>query len=107
MDDDNAALSATEAGEIDINYAHIPPAEIPRLEKEGKAVIYPDLATCYFDFNVLKPPFDNVKARKAIALAVDRQYIIDKVTLAYQKPAIAMVPYGFPRSRSEKRLQGG
>ncbi len=96
MDDDNAALSATEAGEIDINYAHMPNAEIPRLEKEGKAKIYPDVATYYYDFNVTKPPFDNAKVRKAISYAVDRQYIIDKVTLAYQKPAVGMVPYGFP-----------
>jgi oligopeptide transport system substrate-binding protein len=96
MDDDNAALNATEAGEIDVNYAHMPTTEIPRLEKEGKAKIYPDVATYYYDFNVTKPPFDNPKVRKAIAYAIDRQYIIDKVTLAYQKPAIGMVPYGFP-----------
>lgn len=96
MDDFNAALSATEAGEIDVNYASMPNAEIPRLEKEGKATIYPDVATYYYDFNVTKPPFDNAKVRKAIAYAIDRQYIIDKVTLAYQKPAVGMVPYGFP-----------
>lgn len=102
MDDDNAALSATEAGDIQINYAHMPTTEIPRLEKEGKAKIYPDLATYYYDFNVTKPPFDNAKVRKAFALAVDRTYIVEKVTMAYQKPATGMVAYGFPDPNTKK-----
>lgn len=102
MDDDNAALSATEAGDIDINYAHMPTTEIPRLEKEGKAKIYPDLATYYYDFNVKKAPFDNAKVRKAFALAIDRKYIVEKVTMAYQKPAQGMVAFGFPDPISKK-----
>ena len=102
MDDVNAALSATEAGEIDVNYAHVPMAEIPRLEKEGKAKIYPDLAIYFYEFNTTKAPFDNPKVRKAVALAIDRQYIVDKVTMAYQKPAVGFVPYGFPDPIAKK-----
>ena len=102
MDDDNAALSATEAGDIDINFAHMPPAEIPRLVKEGKATIYPDLSTYFYDFNIKKAPFDNVKVRKAFALALDRQYIIDKVTMANQTAATGWVPFGFPDPIAKK-----
>lgn len=102
MDDINAALSATEAGDIDINFAHIPTAEIPKLVKEGKAVTYPDLAIYFYDFNTKKVPFDNVKVRKAIALAIDRTYIVEKVTMAQQKPAVGMVPYGFPDPVAKK-----
>ncbi len=96
MDDDNAALSATEAGEIDINFAHMPSAEIPRLVKEGKATIYPDLSTYFYDFNTTKAPFDDVRVRKAFALAIDRTYIVEKVTMAGQTPAVGFVPSGFP-----------
>jgi ABC-type oligopeptide transport system, periplasmic component len=95
MDDINAALSATEAGDIDVNYAHIPSAEIPKLVKEGKAKTYPELVTYYYNFNVKKAPFDDVKVRKAFALAIDRTFIVEKVTMAQQVPAVGIVPYGF------------
>ncbi len=107
MDDDNAALSATEAGDIDLNYAHMPSTEIPRLVQEEKAKIYPDLATYFYDFNTKKAPFDNPKVRRAFALAIDRQYIIDKVTMANQKPAIGWVPYGFVDPTTGKDFRDG
>lgn len=105
MDDDKAALSATEAGEIDINYAHMPNEEIPRLLKEGKAKIYPDMACYFYDFNTKKPPFDNPKVRKAITLAIDRTYIVEKVTMANQKPAVGFVPYGLPDPVAKKEFR--
>lgn len=102
MDNSNAALSATEAGEIDVNYSLIPLDAIPQLVKDGKATIYPDLATYFYNFNAAEPPFDNAKVRKAISLAVDRRYIVDKVTMSNQKPAEGMVPFGFPDPIAKK-----
>ena len=102
MDDDDAALSATEAGEIDINYAHMPPNTIPGLVAEGKAEILPDFTTYFYDFNTQRAPFDDARVRKAFALAIDRQYIIDKVAMANQKPAIGWVPYGMPEPEGDK-----
>lgn len=102
MDDDNAALSATEAGEIDVNYAHMPNEAIPQLVKDGKAKILPDLSTYFYDFNITKAPFDNVKVRKAFALAIDRRFIVDKVTMANQVPATGFVPFGFPDPVAKK-----
>ncbi|MDO8685443.1 MAG: peptide ABC transporter substrate-binding protein [Clostridiales bacterium] len=96
MDDDAAALSATEAGEIDINFRHIPTTEIPRLKQEGKLKIYPDLAVYFYDFNITKEPFTDIKVRQAFNLAIDRTEIVEKVTLAGQVPANAWVPYGAP-----------
>ncbi len=96
QEDDAAALSAFEAGEVDVNYEHMPPAEIPRLVSEGKygKVIYPNLAIYYYDLNNKKPPLDNPKVRQALSLAIDRQFIVDKVTMAGQIPAKGIIPDG-------------
>ena len=71
-----------------------PPAEYPRLKKEGRLQISPYLGTYFFSFNVTKAPMDNVKVRKALALAIDRQALITNVTKGEQKVALAWVPPG-------------
>ena len=109
MDDEAAALTATEAGEIDVNYAHVPTTEIPRLQKENKIRIISDLSTYYYDFNTKMKPFDDARVRKAFAMAIDRQYIVEKVTQAGQKPATGWVCYGFtnPDTKKDYREEGG
>lgn len=94
-DDQNAALSAFESGEVDaLLNNQVPVTEVKRLMQEKQLKLYPSLGTYYFEFNVTKPPFDNVKLRKALSLAIDRQYLVDNIAGAGQKPANGMVPYG-------------
>ena len=71
-----------------------PPSEYPRLKKEGRLQISPYLGTYFFSFNVTQAPLDNVKVRKALVLAMDRQSIIDNVAKGEQKAALAWVPPG-------------
>lgn len=71
-----------------------PPAEYPRLNKEGRLQISPYLGTYFFSFNVTKAPLDNVKVRKSLMLAIDRQALITNVTKGEQKIALAWVPPG-------------
>lgn len=109
MSSDATALTAFESGDIDVDYMVVPQEEIPNLLKNGKAAVYPELSTYFYDFNVTKPPFDNVNVRKAFALAIDRQYLCDRVALAGQKPALGFVPYGFinPATGKDFREEGG
>lgn len=56
---------------------------------------FPEAATAYYSMNVTKPPFNDVRVRKAFALASDRQALSDfrKVT----KPLYDLTPSGiFP-----------
>lgn len=39
----------------------------------------PEMTTQYYEFNIKKAPFDNVKVRKAFSYAIDRNRIIDEV----------------------------
>lgn len=108
ISDPASELSAFEAGEID--FADSPPAEeIPRLKKEGKLTVKPQLGTYFYCLNVEKPPLDNPKVRKALALAIDRQYIIDNAAKNSAFPAYAWVPPGMPDAKegSDFRKVGG
>lgn len=55
---------------------------------------HPVLATYYYRFNTKKPPLDDVRVRRALSLAIDREQLVSKVTLGGQVPARALTPPG-------------
>ncbi len=67
------------------------------------------LGTYYVCFQTQKAPFDNPKVREAFTLAVDRNYIVDKVTQSGQVEASAYVPSGISDAEegSDFRKVGG
>jgi len=52
------------------------------------------LATYYYRFNVPKPPLDDVRVRRALSLAINREQLVSKVTLGGQVPARNLTPPG-------------
>ena len=99
--DTNTALAAFKAGKID--FMKDPPSPLlPQLLKSGEAKVAPTLGTSFSVFHVSKPPFDDVRVRKAFSLAVDRTALVEKVTMGGQKPAVAYIPYGIPGGTKEK-----
>lgn len=74
----------------------IPTDQIPIVQQELKdeVEIKGTASTYYYEFNVTAEPFDNVNIRRAFAMAIDRQAIVDKVTLGGQLPAYGYVPPG-------------
>lgn len=71
-----------------------------RLRQENKMKTFPDGSVYHYMFNVTKPPFDNVKIRKAFALSVDRQLILSTLLKGGGvMPAYAWAPYGYPDAR--------
>jgi oligopeptide transport system substrate-binding protein len=51
-------------------------------------------ATSFIRFNVKRKPFDDVRVRKALALALDKQDIVTKITRAGEPVANNLVPPG-------------
>jgi oligopeptide transport system substrate-binding protein len=51
-------------------------------------------ATTFIRFNVKRKPFDDVRVRKALALALDKQDIVTKITRAGEPVANTLVPPG-------------
>jgi oligopeptide transport system substrate-binding protein len=88
------ALRAFEAGELDTTGQGLPPVEIPRLKDTAEYQQYPGLGTYYYGFNTKTIP--DVKQRQAMALAIDRQTIIDNIAQGDQLPASGFTPKGMP-----------
>ena len=52
------------------------------------------LATYFFRFNLTRKPFDDPRVRRALALAVDKNRIVSRITRSGEKPAAGLVPPG-------------
>jgi oligopeptide transport system substrate-binding protein len=89
------ALTALEAGEID--GLRFPPAsETARLKSQSDAFrSVPSFATTYYLINRNVKPFDDVRVRKALSMAIDREDIISNVMQSSDTPAFGLVSPGY------------
>jgi oligopeptide transport system substrate-binding protein len=94
ISDGITAVQAFEAGEVDVLQGGLPPDEMSRLKETPEYQQYPGLGTYYYGVNVKNIP--DVKQRRAMALAIPRQSIIDNVAQADQLPAGGFTPEGMP-----------
>jgi oligopeptide transport system substrate-binding protein len=95
------ALSMYEQGRLDFIDNHsIPVFEKPRLAKMPGFKAVPQLRAYYYGFVVDRKPFDDVRARKAFSLAVDRA-VFPKILHGGEKPATCWIPPGMPAHNRE------
>jgi oligopeptide transport system substrate-binding protein len=73
-----------------------PPSLIPRLR--GREDFQPTayLGIYYYRINVARPPFDDPRVRRALALSIDRAAITKNISRAGELPAFSFVPPGMP-----------
>lgn len=91
IEDSLTAYYKFKAGEID--WAHgVPPELMDEIRLRPDYRVSPQIATYYYIFNVTRKPFDDARVRKALAMALDRQTLVDQVTKGGQFPTTAMVP---------------
>ena len=76
--------------------ASVPANKIPLLREQLPDQLQTDpyLGTYYYQLNVTRPPFDDPRVRKALALAIDREALVNRVTQGGQAPATGYVPQG-------------
>jgi oligopeptide transport system substrate-binding protein len=91
-DDSNTRLNMYLAGEVDFMDDGIPTDQIDALKTRDDFQIVPALATYFYEFNHTEPPFNNVKLRKALAMAIDKQTLVERVSRGGQLPANVVVP---------------
>lgn len=77
-----------ETGGVDLIY-DVDPNDVTRVEENDNLVLQriANLSTTYIGFNCKKAPFDNVKVRQAINLALDTDSIIKSVMKGVGAPA--------------------
>lgn len=91
------------AGELDINNVFSGPrkAEI-EAKFPGWVRTYPGLVTTYWSFNQTRAPFNDVRVRKALSLALDREFMVRNVLTPGFEPAYAFVPPGIANYEVER-----
>lgn len=110
IEEATTALADFRKGDLD--YTEQPPTvEIAQLINEGLCKIFPYIGTYYLDINQspelekVSPEaakaLSDVKVRKALSLAIDRQSIIDAITMAEEKPALGFVPFGIKDDKGQ------
>jgi len=94
-EDRSTAVKRFEAGELDSN-DDIPTEQLTDLEaKFGDQVkIGPYLGTYYYAVKTDKEPWSNPKLRRAISMAIDRDFLAEKVWANSMLPGYSMVPPG-------------
>lgn len=94
IDAESTAYQAFLSGAFDF-IPQVPTAEIPRLiAEDSRFFVFPLLGTYYYNFNMTIPMFRDVKVRRALALAIDREMICETLASG-QVPAAGFVPPGF------------
>jgi len=95
INDENVALTRYLAGELD--RTEVPAGQFPRLKDEypTEAISFPRLCNYYYTFNLTEDgpeAFQDVRVRKALALAVDRKVIVENVLAGGQTEAYTFTP---------------
>ncbi|PHM66320.1 periplasmic murein peptide-binding protein precursor [Xenorhabdus stockiae] len=95
ISDYKADLNRYLAGELDISNGG-PTDFFSKLQKElgDQFHIKPIMSVSYYLFNTQKPPFNDVRVRQALTLALDRDVIAGRVLGQGQKPAYHVVSPG-------------
>ena len=92
IDNDNTAMSAILNDEIYF-YHNTPINDRKKLIEDGIARAVPNISLYFYEVNHTKKPFNDSRVRKAISLAIDREYIVSNIMNAGERPASAIVPY--------------
>jgi oligopeptide transport system substrate-binding protein len=85
-----------EAGELDVVY-QFQADQLDFLKQklgEDQIFVAPNLATYYYVFDTRQKPFDDVKVRTALAMAVDRDFLSEKIFTNSYLPTYSFVPPG-------------
>ncbi|MEM7238854.1 MAG: ABC transporter substrate-binding protein [Pseudomonadota bacterium] len=99
--DASTRTAAMESGEVMYGaYGAIPNIDAVRLRDtegfsvttDGYAMINP---VSLIEFNTTEPPFDNPAIRKAVSMALDRQFLIENIWFGYGKPATSALSSNF------------
>ena len=94
MEDANAAFSAYKSGEVAM-IKSVPTEEIPSLTGNDDFHVEPIIGTYYVSLNDSIEPFTNPLVRKALSLAIDRDYVANTLMQGTYSPATNFIGEGW------------
>jgi oligopeptide transport system substrate-binding protein len=86
--DRQAAERRIRAGELDLN-VEIGPGSLAFLEENHPDLLRrsPSLRANDLIFNTQRPPFDDIRVRQALSMAIDRRFLANEVTRGVKRPS--------------------
>jgi len=102
----NPALNLYECGQVDIVWdsQDVPGQLIDVLIRRPDFHTFSYLGDYFIRFNVTRKPFDDPRVRQALALAIDKERLVKKITRAGEQPASHIVPDGTSHYTSPEGL---
>ncbi len=79
-------------GEVDWDANSPPPDKVDEAKKSPTYIRDPQIGSYYYEFNIQKKPFDDIRVRRAFSLALDRQELVEKVTKSGEFPSTGLCP---------------
>lgn len=86
MEDSNASYSAFKTGDVSM-VKDVPTEEIPKLQGNEEFYIEPIIGTYYVSLNDKLDTFKDARVRKALSLAIDRNYLANTLMQGTYSPA--------------------
>lgn len=113
IDDENTTWQKYEGGDYDF-LLPLPQAVIAQMQKEGndELVIAEEVGTYYYNLNAEYEmangvkPFANSKIRRAFAMSLDKQTIVDKISQGGELPAVSVIPSGMNDENGKEYRDG-
>lgn len=94
IEDSNAAYSAYQTGEVQM-IKDVPTEEIPTLKDSADFYVDPIIGTYYLSMNLERDAFKDAKVRKALSLAIDRDYVANTLMQGTYSPADNLLGTGW------------
>ncbi len=90
----NTVLNLYLTGQADIIWDKplVPTELMPELSRRSDFHSFPILGTYFLRLNVTRKPFDDVRVRRALALATDKRRLTRRITASGEEPADHLVP---------------
>jgi oligopeptide transport system substrate-binding protein len=92
IQEQSTAINLFEAGRLDSVHS-LPSTELRVLSKRKEFAQFPVLSLYYYGTNVKKPPMDDVRVRRAVAMAIDRKELV-KMLGGGETPLTSWIPKG-------------
>ena len=86
IEDSNAAYSAYQTGEV-LMIKSVPTEEIPSLKDSADFHVDPIIGTYYISMNLERDSLKDARVRKALSLAIDRDYVANTLMQGTYSPA--------------------
>ncbi len=98
VDESATKFAGLVSGELDM--AGVSPTMARLVEHDSRLVLAtpPVLFTTGLIFNTTRPPFDDVRVRRAFSLSLDRERIVNAAVAGFGVPALSAIPPGLPVS---------